>query len=127
MVLTGQGDQNRRARIVNTLEITQSVSASAVSAKIGKTIGKFFMSKKTRKGRSTGWQVEAVDRNGNHALTINYRVHTPAEVAVVSFNSHGYKHQVAKSLEQLPIVIACLTDAGYTVSNVRNTTFYVSK
>jgi hypothetical protein len=112
---------------MEAIEITQTVSASAVSAKIGKTLGKYWMSKKTRKGRSTGWYVEAVDRKGVHALTINYRVHTPAEVARVCFNSGGYMHKVDQVNVMLPKVIDALVAAGYTVSNVNGSTFYVSK
>jgi hypothetical protein len=112
---------------MNALEITQTVSASAVSAKIGKTVGKIFVSKKTSKGNSTGWQVESVDRTGKPALTISYRVYTPAEVAKVSFNTHSYTYKAEQAKEQMPVVIDALISAGYIVTPAGGFTFYVSK
>ena len=96
---------------------TSTVSNQAVLAtlrKAGLTMGRNLTS-------SLGWVVEAVDNNNKRALTINGRVHTPAEAVRLSFNCRGYNHAAAKRDAQLPTVIEALTGKGLTVTQIGET------
>jgi hypothetical protein len=70
--------------------------------------------------RTWGWYGESVDRNGRSALTVNYRVLTPAECVLIKLE---YRHFIIGEAEK---IMSVLTNLGYRVS-LNGDTIFVKK
>ncbi len=73
-----------------------------------------------RLSSSLGWVAQAVSNKNYPALTIEGRVHTPAEAVRISYNFRDYKFARANCELQTPAVIECLTAKGWVVEKTGN-------